>query len=249
MSMVSDVTHVEQRALLHAADEAGIGKVYMMEEGLAAAFGAGVVPSDKRASAIVDIGAGTTNIAVIAKGAVVHSTSERFGSNEINAVLATHLRRHRGLQVGEETTEHLKTTFANAYLPDDIGKATEVRGRDVQTGSPAAVEITTGEVYPIVESIVRRIAQTVKETLTELRPEVAADIYDRGVILTGGGALLDGIDQYMRSYINLAVAVSEEPRYATVNGLVKMFDDPKLLEKVSRNDLGIMQNAEIPFEA
>jgi rod shape-determining protein MreB len=249
MSMVSDVTHVEQRALLHAADEAGIGKVYMMEEGLAAAFGAGVVPTDKRASAIVDIGAGTTNIAVIAKGAVVHSTSERFGSNEINAVLATHLRRHRGLQVGEETTEHLKSTFATAFLPDDIGKTTEVRGRDVQTGSPAAVEITTGEVYPIVESIVRRIAQTVKETLTELRPEVAADIYDRGVILTGGGALLDGIDQYMRSYINLAVAVSDEPRYATVNGLVKMFDDPKLLERVSRNDLGIMQNAEVPFEA
>ena len=134
-------------------------------------------------------------------------------------------------------------------MPDDIGKTTEVRGRDVQTGSPSAVEITTGEVYPIVESIVRRIAQTVKETLTELRPEVAADIYDRGVILTGGGALLDGIDQYMRAYINLAVAVSDEPRYATVKGLVKMFDDPKLLERVTRNDLGIMQNAEVPFEA
>jgi rod shape-determining protein MreB and related proteins len=249
MSMVSDVTHVEQRALFHAAEEAGIGKVFMMEEGLAAAFGAGVLPNDKRASAIIDIGAGTTNIAIVAKGTVVHSTSERFGSNEINAVLATHLRRHRGLQVGEETTELLKTTFATAYLPDDIGKTTEVRGRDVQSGSPAAVEITTGEVYPIVESIVRRIAQTAKETLTELRPEVAADIYDRGVILTGGGALLDGIEQYMRSFINLAVGVAEEPRYATVNGLVKMFDDPKLLEKVSRNELGVLQNAEIPFEA
>lgn len=249
MSMVSDVTHVEQRALINAADDAGIGRVYMMEEGLAAAFGAGVVPTDKRASAIVDIGAGTTNIAIIAKGAIVHSTSERYGSNEINTVLATHLRRHRGLQVGEETTELLKTTFATAFLPDKLGETTDVRGRDVQTGSPSAVEITTGEVYPIVESIVRRIAQTVKETLTELRPEVAADIYDRGVILTGGGALLQGIDQYMRSYINLAVAVSDEPRYATVNGLVKMFDDPKLLERVTRNELGIMQNAEVPFEA
>jgi rod shape-determining protein MreB len=249
MSMVSDVTHVEQRAMLNAADEAGIGKVYMMEEGLAAAFGAGVLPNDKRASAIVDIGAGTTNIAIIAKGTIVHSASERFGSNEINAVLATHLRRHRGLQVGEETTELLKTTFAAAFLPDDISRSTEVRGRDVQTGSPSAVEITTGEVYPIVESIVRRIAQLVKDTFTELRPEVAADIYDRGVVLTGGGALLDGIDQYMRSYVNLAMTVADEPRYATVNGLVKMFDDPKLLERVNRNELGIMQNAEIPFEA
>lgn len=248
MSMPSDVTHVEQRALINAAEEAGIGKVFMMEEGLAAAFGAGVLPTDKRASAIVDIGAGTTNVAIIAKGSIVHSASERFGSNEINAVVATHLRRHRGLQVGEETTELLKTTFVSAYLPDDISRSIDVRGRDVQTGSPAAVEITTGEIYPVVEAVVRRIAALVKDTLTELRPEVAADIYDRGVILTGGGALLDGLDQYMRSFINLAVSVADEPRYATVNGLVKMFDDPKLLERVARNELGVLQNAEIPFE-
>lgn len=249
MSMVSDVTHVEQRALLNAAEEAGIGKVFMMEEGLAAAFGAGVVPTDKRASAVVDIGAGTTNIAIVAKGAIVHSVSDRYGSNAINETLATHIRRHRGLQVGEETTELLKTTFASTFLPDDISKSVQIRGRDVQTGSPGAVDITSGEVYPIVESIVRKMATRVKDTLTELRPQVAADIYDRGVILTGGGALLEGIDQYMRSFINLAATVAEEPRYATVNGLVKMFDDEKLLERVSRNELGALQNAEVPFEA
>ncbi len=249
MSMVSDVTHVEQRALINAAEEAHIGKVFMMEEGLAAAFGAGVLPSDKRAAAIVDIGAGTTNFAVIAKGSVVHSTSVRYGSNSINEALATHLRRHRGLQVGDETVEHLKTTFASTYLPDDLEKSIEVRGRDVQTGSPAAVTIDAGELYPIVEAIVRRIAVRVKDTLTELRPEVAADIYDRGVILTGGGAMLEGIDQYLRSFINLPVTVPDEPRYATVNGLVKMFDDEKLLERVTRNELGVLQNAEIPFEA
>ncbi len=248
MSMVSDVTHVEQRALLNAADDAGIGKVFMMEEGLAAAFGAGVLPTDKRASAIVDIGAGTTNIAIVAKGTIVHSTSERYGSNAINESLATHLRRHRGLQVGEETTEMLKTTFSSTFLPDDLEKSIEVRGRDVQTGSPGAVEITAGEVYPIVEGIVRRIAIRIKDTLTELRPEVAADIYDRGVIVTGGGALLEGIDQYLRSFINLPVTISDEPRYATVNGLIKMFDDQKLLERVARNELSILQNAEIPFE-
>jgi rod shape-determining protein MreB len=247
--MVSDVTHVEQRALMNAAEEAHIGKVFMMEEGLAAAFGAGVMPTDKRASAIVDIGAGTTNIAIVAKGSVVHSTSERFGSFVINESLATHLRRHRGLQVGEETTELLKTNFSSAFLPEDISRSMEVRGRDVQTGSPAAVEVTTGEMYAIVESIVRRIAILVKDTLTELRPEVAADIYDRGVILTGGGAMLEGIDQYMRSFINLPVTIAEEPRYATVNGLLKMFDDPDLLERVARNELGVLQNAEIPFEA
>jgi rod shape-determining protein MreB len=249
MSMVSDVTHVEQRALLHAADDAGIGKVFMMEEGLAAAFGAGVLPTDKRASAVVDIGAGTTNIAIVAKGSIVHSTSERYGSNAINESLATHLRRHRGLQVGIETIENLKTQFASTFLPDDLSKSMEIRGRDVQTGSPGAVEITAGEVFPIVEGIVRRIADRVKDTLTELRPEVAADIYDRGVILTGGGSLLEGIDQYMRSFINLPVAIADEPRYATVNGLVRMFEDQKLLERVARNELGVLQNAEIPFEA
>ena len=249
MSMVSDVTHVEQRALFHAAEEAGIGKVFMMEEGLAAAFGAGVLPTDKRASAVVDIGAGTTNIAIVAKGSIVHSTSERYGSNAINESLATHLRRHRGLQVGIETIENLKTQFASTFLPDDLSKSMEIRGRDVQTGSPGAVEITAGEVFPIVEGIVRRIADRVKDTLTELRPEVAADIYDRGVILTGGGSLLEGIDQYMRSFINLPVAIADEPRYATVNGLVRMFEDQKLLERVARNELGVLQNAEIPFEA
>jgi rod shape-determining protein MreB len=249
MSMISDVTHVEQRALLNAAEDAHIGKIYMMEEGLAAAFGAGVTPRDKRASAVIDIGAGTTNIAVVAKGTVVHSRSERLGSDDINLALANHLRRHRGLQVGEETTEVLKTRFATTFLPEEIEKKIIVRGRDVQTGSPAAVEVTVGEIYPVVESIVRRTVQIVSDTLTELRPEVAADIYDRGIILTGGGALLNGIEQYSRDFINLPVTISDEPRYATVRGLLKMFDEPELLEKVSRNELHFLQNAEVPFEA
>ena len=164
-------------------------------------------------------------------------------------MLATHLRRHRGLQVGEETTEFLKTTFASTFLPDDISRSIEVRGRDVQTGSPGAVEVTTGEIYPIVESIVRRIAQLVKDTLTELRPEVAADIYDRGVMFTGGGALLEGIDQYMRSFINLP---SRSPTSrATQRSMAssKCSTTPSFSNGSARNELGVLQNAEIPFEA
>ncbi len=249
MSMLGEVTHVEQRALLNAAEDAHIGKVFMMEEGLAAAFGAGVTPRDKRASAVIDLGAGTINIAVVAKGTVVHSRSERIGSNEINVALANHLRRNRGIQVGEETVETLKTTFATAFMPEDISKSIIIRGRDVQTGSPGAVEVTIGEIYPVVESIVRRVAQVVADTLTELQPEVAADIYDRGILLTGGGALLNGIDQYIRNFVNLSVIVSDEPRYATVRGLLSMFEEPELLEKVSRNELHFLQNSEVPFEA
>lgn len=249
MSMISEVTHVEQRALINAAEEAHIGKVHMMEEGIAAAFGAGVSPKDKRASAVVDIGAGTTNIAIIAKGSIVTSSSARIGSNDINPALANHVRRHRGLQIGDETTENLKTQFASAIVPEDLAKSIIVRGRDVQTGSPNAVEITAGEIYPVVEGIIRRIGNLVSDALTELRPEVAADIYDRGIILTGGGALFNGIDQYLRGIVNLPVLVSDEPRYATVRGLLKMFDEPELLEKVTRNELSVLQNAEIPFEA
>ncbi|HEX8370148.1 MAG TPA: rod shape-determining protein [Pyrinomonadaceae bacterium] len=249
MSMLSEVTHVEQRALMHAAEESHIGKVFMMEEGLAAAFGAGVSPRDKRASAVVDLGASTTNIAIVAKGNVVHARAERIGSNEINLALATHVRRHRGLQIGEETTEKLKTDFASAVLPQDLAKSTIARGRDVQTGSPNAVEITAGEIYPVIEAIIRRVAQIISDTLTELRPEVAADVFDRGVILTGGGALLDGIDQYLREKVNLPFLISDEPRYATVRGLLQMFDEPNLLEKVTRNEPNLLQNAEVPFEA
>jgi rod shape-determining protein MreB len=248
MSMLSEVTHVEQRALMHAAEESHIGKVYMMEEGLAAAFGAGVSPRDKRASAVVDLGASTTNIAIVAKGNVVHARAERIGSNEINLALANHVRRHRGLQMGEETTEKLKTDFASAVLPKDLAKSTIARGRDVQTGSPNAVEITAGEIYPVIEAIIRRVAQIIRDTLTELRPEVAADVFDRGVILTGGGSLLDGIDQYLREQINLPFLISDEPRYATVRGLLQMFDEPSLLERVTRNEPNLLQNAE-PFEA
>jgi rod shape-determining protein MreB len=171
MSMLGEVTHVEQRALMNAAEDAHIGKVYMMEEGLAAAFGAGVSAQDKRASAVIDIGAGTTNIAIVAKGTIVHSRSERIGSDEINLALANHLRKHRGLQVGEETTENIKAQFATAYLPEEIDKTYVVRGRDVQTGSPSAVEITLGEIYPVVEGIVRRVAQVVADTLTNCAPK------------------------------------------------------------------------------
>lgn len=249
MSMISDVTHVEQRALLQAAEDAHIGKVYVMEEGIAAAFGAGVNPDDKRASAVIDIGASTTNIAIIAKGSIVTSRSERIGSNDINEAIANHLRRHRGLQIGDETTENLKVNFCSAVLPEDLAKIVMIRGRDVQTGSPGAVEMTAGEIYPVVEGIVRKIGVMITDALTELRPEVAADIFDRGIILAGGGALLAGLDQYLRDVVNLPVLISDEPRYATVRGLLKMFDEPALLERVTRNELSLLQNAEIPFEA
>jgi rod shape-determining protein MreB len=249
MSIISEVTHVEQRAMLDAAQNAHIGKVYMMEEGLAAAFGAGVHPHDKRASAVVDIGASTTNVAIVAKGTIVHSRSERIGSYDLNVALTNHIRRNRGLSIGEETAERLKMEFCTAVVPANLEEEITIRGRDLQTGGPGAVDLTKGELYPVTEAVIRRISDVVTDALTELRPEVAADIYDRGIILSGGGALFNNIDSYLRMKTNLPVHIADEPRYSTVRGLLKMFDEPVLLRRVARNEPHLLQNAEVPFEA
>lgn len=234
IGVVSGITTVEQRALVAVAEQAKIGRVGMIEEGLAAAIGAGVKPDDERASVVVDVGAGTTNVAVVAGGTVLHSRAERMGSSDINAAIVEHLRRHRGLSIGALTSERLKTELASATLPDDLTREMSVKGRDVQTGAPAAVEITAGEIYPVAEFVVRRISDLVKQTLTELTPEAASDVYDRGVILTGGGALFGGLEDYLKGRIELRVETAEEPRYAVVRGLAQMLDEPLTLRRLLR---------------
>jgi rod shape-determining protein MreB len=250
MSVLSEMTPVEQRALLGAAEHARISRVYMVEEGLAAALGAGIKATDQNAAAVVDIGGGTTNIAVVANGTIVHSRAERLGSSDINAALIDHIRRHRGLTIGNGTAEKLKLEFVSATVPEDLAKTTLVKGRDVQTGSPAAIEITTGELYPVAEAVIRKIANAVNETLTELPPEVSADIYDRGIVITGGGAMFEGLDTYLRTKTNLPITIADEPRFAVVRGLAQMFDEPLLLRRVSRSEpYTIIQTDPDAFEA
>jgi len=236
MSVLSGVTQVEQRALLAAAEEAHIGRVYMVEEGLAAAIGAGVPVDDSHASAVVDIGGGTTNVAAIVSGAIIAARAERLGSSDIDTAIIDRLRRHSGLTIGVTTAERLKLELSSATEPEDPLRMINVRGRDVQTGSPGAVDVTAGEVYSVTLPIIRRIADEVKETLSELAPEVAGDIYDRGVILTGGGALLEGMDKYLQKELELTVRVADDPRFAIVRGLSQMFDEPLLLRRVARTE-------------
>jgi rod shape-determining protein MreB len=236
MSLYPGVTQVERRALLSAADHARIGRVFMMEEGLAAAFGAGVRMDDPRASAVVDIGSGTTNVAIVANGALVHARSERIGSSDINAAIIDHVRRHRGLAIGVQSAERLKLELGSAILPADLAQEITIRGRDVLTRSPGAIEITAGEVYPVAQYVVSKIGEGVRTTLAELSPEVAGDIYDRGIILTGGGALFSGMGDYLRDLTNLPVRIADEPRYAIVRGLEQMFDEPLLLRRVIRSE-------------
>lgn len=244
MSVLTGMTPVERRALLGAAEHARIGRVWMIEEGLAAAFGAGVRVDDAHASAVVNVGAGTTSITIVANGAIVHATAERIGTSNITAAIVNHVRRHRGLAVGVQTAERLKLELATAILPADLSKATTVSGRDVVTGSPSAIEITAGEIYPVAQEIVRKIVDGITTSLSELPPEVAGDIYERGIIVTGMGALFGGLDDYLRETTKLFVAVADEPRYAIVRGLAQLFDEPHWLRRLKQNESPLLLDAE-----
>ncbi len=236
VSVLSGVTQVERRALLTAAEHARIGRMCMIEEGLAAAFGGGVRIDDPRASAVVDIGGGTTSVAIVANGAIVHTRAQRIGSWDINAAIIDHVRRHRGLAIGVESGERLKLELASASLPTDLAHEITIKGRDVLTGSPGAIEITAGEVYPVALYVVHKIVEGISATLTELPPEVAGDIYERGIILTGGGAQFGGLDDFLREQTKLPVRIADEPRYAIVRGLEHMFDEPLWLRRVMRSE-------------
>jgi rod shape-determining protein MreB len=244
MSVLSGITQVEQRALLTAAAEAHIGRVYMVEEGLAAAIGAGVPVDDLHASAVVDIGGGTTNIAAIVHGSIISSRAERVGSADMDAAIIDFLRRHRGLTIGIPTAERLKLELGSATEPAEPERKINVRGRDVQTGAPGAVDVAAADIYHVIQPITRKIAEEVRATLADLPPEVSGDIYGRGVILTGGGALLPEMDQYLRKELDLAVRIAAEPRFAIVRGLSQMFDEPLLLRRVARTEPHLMLETE-----
>lgn len=234
MSVMAGITQVEQRALFNAAKEASIGRVCMIEGGVAAALGAGISIDEPRASAIVDIGGATTNVSIVANGAVVHSQTHTIGGWSINEAIMDHVRRHRGLLIGAQSAERLKLDLGTATIPEDLGREVQINGRDVFTGSPAAIEISAGEIYPVVHEINRKIEQIISTALTEIPAEVAGDIYNRGIILTGGGALLAGLDDYLAETTRLSVRISDEPRYAMVRGLEQMFDEPLAFRRVIR---------------
>jgi len=154
------------------------------------------------------------------------------------------LRRHRGLSIGVLTAERLKLELSSATAPGDPNKKINVRGRDVQTGSPGAVDITAAEVYAITQPVIRRIAEEVRSLLADLSPEVAGDIFDRGLILTGGGASMEGLPTYLTKELGLSVRVADDPRLAIVRGLSQLYEEPLLLRRVARTEPHLLMDTE-----
>ncbi len=206
----SGVTSVERRAVIQAAREAGAGEAYTIEEPMAAAIGAGLPISMPGGNMVVDIGGGTTDVAVISLEGIVISRSVRVGGNKMDEVISRYIRAQYNLMIGERTAEEIKIKVGSAY-PLEQELQMEVRGRDLIAGLPKTITVTSEEIREALQEPINAIVERVRSVLEETPPELAADIIERGITLTGGGALLRGIDRLLESVTNIRVQVAEDP--------------------------------------
>ncbi len=206
----SSATDVERRAVIQAAKEAGAGEVHLIEEPMAAAIGAGLPISQPGGNMVVDIGGGTTDVAVISLGGIVISRSIRVAGNKFDEAIMRHVRVAHNLMIGERTAEEIKIKIGSAYpLPQEL--TMEVRGRDLVEGLPKTVVIHSEEIRSALAEPVNQIVEKVRSVLEETPPELAADIIERGIVLTGGGALLRGFDKLLSHATNIPVYIAEDP--------------------------------------
>ncbi len=227
----SEVTGVERRALEDAALRCGARRVSMIEEPMAAAIGAGLPVHETAASMVVDIGGGTTDVAVLSLGGIVTSSSVRTAGDEIDEALISHIKSEYSLLLGERSAEHIKVAVGSVFpLREEL--TTRVRGRDLVTGLPKTVELSSAEVRRAIEGPVLQIIELVRATLDVCPPELAGDILDRGITLTGGGALLRGLDERMRHELGVPVRVAADPLRAVARGTGRCVDDFAALEGV-----------------
>ncbi len=228
----SGITEVEKRAVREAAQSAGARKVYLIEEPMAAAIGASLPVTEPTGSMIVDIGGGTTEVAVISLSGIVFSRSVRVGGDKMDEAILQHIKRRYNLAIGERTAEEIKIQLGTA-MPDEEVRETEVKGRDLVVGIPKTLKITSDEIYEALSEPVNAIINAVRTALDRTAPELAADIVDRGIVLAGGGALLRNLDVRLREETQLPVMVTENPLFSVVMGSGTALDDLSLLESVS----------------
>ena len=224
LGIPSGVTEVEKRAVRDAALNAGAHWARLIEEPMAAAIGAGLPVSEPSGSLIVDIGGGTTEVAVISLGGIVISRSIRIGGDEMDSDIVQYARREFNLLMGERTAEDIKIAIGSAY-PLDEEVSTYFRGRDLLTGLPRSIEVTSAQIREAIEPSIDSIVEAIKQTIEETPPELIADVMDQGIYLAGGGALLRGLDTRVAEATQMAVHVAEDPLTCVVRGCGMIVED------------------------
>jgi len=226
------ITEVEKRAVKESAESAGAREVYLIEEPMAAAIGAGLPITEPSGNMVVDIGGGTTEVAVISLAGIVYSQSVRVGGDKMDDAIVAYMKRKYNLAIGEQTAERIKITIGNAYQLDPQ-LTMEVKGRDMVAGIPKTVVVNSDEIREALAEPINAIVEAVLLALERTPPELAADIVDKGIVLTGGGALLKNIDVLLREETGLPVMVSDDPISCVVLGCGKALDHIELLKEVT----------------
>lgn len=232
VSVPIGITEVEKRAVRESAEAAGAREVYLIEETMAAALGAGMAVTEPGGNMVVDIGGGTTGVAVISLAGIVVSKSVKVGGDRLDESITQYVKSNYSMLIGERTAEMVKIKLGKAMSNGDVGSM-NVKGRDLRAGIPKTVEITSEEVREALSNPLSAIVEAIKQTLERTPPELAADIVDNGIVLTGGGALLGGLDTLIGDATGLPVSVAEDPLTCVVLGSGKALDELDLLKEVS----------------
>jgi rod shape-determining protein MreB len=232
IAVPSGITQVEKRAVKESAESAGAREVYLIEEPMAAAIGAGLPITEPICNMVVDIGGGTTEVAVISLAGIVYSRSIRVAGNKLDAAIMQYIKRNYNLLIGERTAETIKTSIGNAYPDSEDLETIEVKGRDLISGIPKILAIDSEEIRGAISEQIDAILETVKIVLEHAPPELAADIVDRGIVLTGGGALLKNLDKLIREETGLPITVAEDPLSTVVIGCGKVLESIEILKEV-----------------
>ena len=232
----SGSTAVERRAIQESALSAGARRVFLIEEPMAAAIGAGLPVTEPTGSMVVDIGGGTTEVAVISLGGIVYSRSVRVGGDKLDEAIIAYIRRHHNLLVGESSAERIKKSIGSACPPDDgDGRMMEIKGRDLMNGVPKELIISERQIAESLAEPVAAIVEAVKVALEHTAPELAADIVDKGIVLTGGGALLSNLDFVLRYATGLPVSIADDPLSCVALGSGRALEEMRMLRNVVIN--------------
>ncbi|MDQ3986309.1 MAG: rod shape-determining protein [Actinomycetota bacterium] len=227
----SGITGVEQRAVEEATISAGARSAFIIEEPMAAAVGAGLPVHEPTGNMVVDVGGGTTEVAVVSLGGIVTSQSIRIGGDELDDAIVTYIKKEYSLMLGERTSEEIKMSIGSAFpFPDE--KQAEIRGRDLVTGLPKTIIVSAEEIRRAIEEPVNAIVDAVKNTLDKTPPELASDIMDKGIVLAGGGVLLKGLDERLKHETGMPIHIAEDPLFAVAVGSGKCLEEFESLKRV-----------------